>query len=148
MFTKKVSLQNFCKIDRKIPVSKQASKFIKKENSAQVFSCDFYEIFLEHLFYRAFPDAFSIVLLAYFLAFKFSFSNQWTDVRRRKNVKNTVLPMVQGKPLAFLIKSSPKCLEQQNQNSLPLFCNNLAISYEWLKWKGINHSYTKKLLEW
>ena len=59
-----------------------------------------------------------------------------------------VLPMVLGKPLGFLIKSSPICLGQQNWNSLQLFCNNLAISYEWLKWKGINHSYLKKLLEW
>ena len=59
-----------------------------------------------------------------------------------------VLPIVLGKPLRFLIKSSPKCIGQQNLNSLQLFCNNLAISYEWLKWKGINHSYLNKLLKW
>ena len=40
----------------------QAWNFIKKENPAQVFSCDFYKIFLVHLFYRTFPDAFSIVI--------------------------------------------------------------------------------------
>ena len=44
-----------------------------------------------------------------------------------------VLPIVLGKPLRFLIKSSPKYIGQQNLNSLQLFCNNLAISYE-----GIN----------
>ena len=64
-----------------------------------------------------------------------------------KNPMN-VLPMVQGKSLGFLIKSSPKCLGQQNQNSLQLFCNNLAISYDWIKWEGIDHTYLKRLLEW
>ena len=38
-------------------MSEQAWNFIKKETPAQVFSCDFYEIFLEHLFYRTFPGA-------------------------------------------------------------------------------------------
>ena len=37
--------------------------------------------------------------------------------------------VVQGKSLGFLIESSRKCFGQQNQNSLQLFCNNLAISY-------------------
>ena len=40
----------------------QAWNFIKKETPAQVFSCDFYEIFLEHLFYRTFPGVCSIVI--------------------------------------------------------------------------------------
>ena len=56
--------------------------------------------------------------------------------------------MVQGKLSGLLIKSFIKCLGQQNWNFLQLFCNNLAISYDWLKCKGINHSYLKKLLEW
>ena len=30
-----------------MPVSEQAWNFIKKENPTQVFSCDFYKIFLE-----------------------------------------------------------------------------------------------------
>ena len=38
-------------------MSEQPWNFIKKETPAQVFSCDFYEIFLEHLFYRTFPGA-------------------------------------------------------------------------------------------
>ena len=32
-------------------MAEQAWNFIKKEYPAQVFSCDFYEIFLDHLFY-------------------------------------------------------------------------------------------------
>ena len=40
----------------------QALNFIKKETPAQLFSRDFYEIFLEHLFYRTFPPALLLLL--------------------------------------------------------------------------------------
>ena len=40
----------------------QAWNFIKKETPAQVFSCDFYEIFLEHLFYRTFLGVCSVII--------------------------------------------------------------------------------------
>ena len=43
MFAKSCSYK-FCKIDRKIPLSEQAWNFAKKENPAQVLSCDFYDI--------------------------------------------------------------------------------------------------------
>ena len=42
-------------------MSEQAWNFTKKENP--VFSCDLYEIFLEHLFYRRFPGATLSLLL-------------------------------------------------------------------------------------
>ena len=45
-----------------MPVSEQTWNFIKKENPAPVFSCDFYKIFLEHLFYRTFAGACSIAI--------------------------------------------------------------------------------------
>ena len=54
-------------------VSEPAWNFIKKGTTRQVFSCDFYEIFLEHFFYRTFPGACSIVItwIANFLSFSF-----------------------------------------------------------------------------
>ena len=159
-----------CNIDRKIPVAEQAWNFIKKENPAQVFSYDFYEIFLDHLFYleNFWAPALSLLLespvfwgfyssdlpdvylwVFWFTLHMFLFSCRViTIIQIVLTDPVNVLPMVLGKPLGFLIKSSPICLGQQNWNSLQLFCNNLAISYEWLKWKGINHSYLKKLLEW
>ena len=118
----------------------QSWNFIKKENPAQVFSCDFHRIFLEHLFYRTFPghllyhyylnhqffDFFFLLTYPIWIYWSFGslcicfcftnrvvtiiqivltltkfvpydcwlnklpssfFWNQWTDVRRRKNVK-------------------------------------------------------------
>ena len=138
-----------CKIERKISVSEQAWNFIKKENLARVFSCDFYEIFLEQLFKRAFPDAFSIIIawITNFLRFSFFFnlnnlylwvfwltlymflfylSSNYDHTNSFDFCKvctlcllnivaiNPVLPMVQGKSLGFIIKSSTKCLGQQN----------------------------------
>ena len=47
--------------------------FIKKDNTAQVFSCYFYGIFLKHLFYITFPGACAIVItwITNFLRFSF-----------------------------------------------------------------------------
>ena len=54
-------------------MSEQAWNFIKKETPTQVFSCDFYKIFLEHLFYRTFPGTWSIALAWITNFFSFSF---------------------------------------------------------------------------
>ena len=51
----------FSKIDRKIPVSEQVWNFIKKEPPAQIFFCDFCNLFRTP-FLRSFPEAFSIVI--------------------------------------------------------------------------------------
>ena len=47
----------------------------------------------------------------------------------------------------ILIKSYPLPIKQQNENSLGLFCSNLAILYELLKWQGVNPSYLRQLPE-
>ena len=72
----------FCKIDKKILVSEQPWNFIKKENPAQVFSCEIYEIFLEHLFYRTFPGACSIVItsITNFLRFSSNLPDMYLQV--------------------------------------------------------------------
>ena len=52
MFCKKGFLRNFTKFAGKHKCQSQACNFIKKENLARVFSCEFCEIFKNTLFHR------------------------------------------------------------------------------------------------
>ena len=76
MFSEKSALKIFAKLTGKY-VSEQAWNFIKKETPAQAYSCDFYEIFLEHLYHYYFNHQFLefFFLLTHLMCIYWSFGS-------------------------------------------------------------------------